>query len=258
MVLLLLFAGCGTHVPSESVADNNHIQSSAVAESDDIPDSSSSLLSQNPISSNSSYNSALSESSSVESQEDIPFPSTEEKSPITVGEWTNRMMKENGISNYSDYELAVYQLDRQIYETLDDNIYGGTSIIGKTYAGDNGNNSFFTTGIRVYYVQYGKVKNAVDECLKKYDSSLGKVEIAFEPCKYSLNDLYQFKAEIEQEFTTNPALKKAVGHFDTMINDGIIVIYVKQGISELEDYLKKVSFSECVSIVDNSAPIPPA
>lgn len=262
IMLLLLLTGCGIQVSDEGVPNNSHTQSSEIEECNDIPvtDSSSTLLSPSSSCSDSSSDLPLNENSTDESHEvTIPPRTKEEESLTTLSEWMNLMMKENDITNLSDYDLAVYELDRQICEALNGNIYGGTSKIGKTYIGRNENEIyFFSTGIRVYYVEYSKVKSIVDDCLKNYDYSLGKIEILFETCKYSLNELNQFVAEIEREITNNTTLKKSVGNFDIMIYDGVIAIYIKQGRNELEEYLKKVSFSDCVHIVDNSAPIPVA
>jgi hypothetical protein len=165
----------------------------------------------------------------------------------SANEWVKEMMAEYGISDRSAYQSAVFDLGYQINELLDDKTYCGTSIIDVDH---------FVTGIKVYYFDYDAVKQTVDSLLAEFDNTLGKVDIVYEMREYSLSDLHEIVAEIENELAKNLDLSNAVENFDILVVEDMIAIYIQHGKSEMDEYLKSASFSDYVNVVEMSEPAP--
>ena len=137
--------------------------------------------------------------------------------------WLNKLMAERGINDLSIYSGTIRNLEYDLNNELDKASYGGIGRINSEfYDEDMGGKIVETVGLEIFCVDIDKVKPVVEEHLKNISSSVGKIDIKYAECDYSINDLESISAEIASQSFYDEAT------FELTIYGGTVVAVVDE------------------------------
>ena len=162
-----------------------------------------------------------------------------------VMQWTDKIKKERGISDFYAFSVAIDDLEEQIENTLDDTLYGGLGQIRDELTIEKSNEILSqTVGIEIFYVDLNKVQPIVEACIKQIGDSAGIIGIEYIQCKYAIHDLKKFESEIRAQ----PFCKQNILHL--MIYGGQLhVTIAEQGDSkDLEHFLSDKLYKDAILI----------
>lgn len=162
---------------------------SEVPESSKVVPSESDQPVVNPPSSQTS-----SESNGISQHDSDPPPDSE------LRQWMDTIEKERGISEFSDFNAAITDLNQLIEKSLDDTSYGGIGQIRSVFTDKKTNETIsMTIELKVFYVDLDKIQPIVEACMKQIGNSAGKMDIEYIQCKYAIHDLKKFESEIQAQ-----------------------------------------------------------
>ena len=244
-------------VESATKQEQDHFQSALVSEAN------SEVSETNETEVKSSSQAEVPESSKeVPSESDQPVVNPSSEVPLESGEiseeidisppgdplvmqWTDKIKKERGISDFYAFSVAIDDLEEQIQNTLDDTLYGGLGQIREELTIEKSNEILSeTVGIEIFYVDLNKVQPIVEACIKQIGNSAGIIDIEYIQCKYAIHDLKKFESEIQAQ----PFCKHNILHL--MIYGGQLhVTIAEQGNSkDLERFLSDKPYKDAILI----------
>lgn len=255
LLLLLVFGGCNRIIEKESSSDTMAKISSSESvkfseEMQSNPEESNDL----PVSKFESSDDIL---TSEEETQSVSESKTEQPSSaprdLARIEWERKIWSERGVSDVKAHYAAILELENQLINTLDENIYGGVEQIKMEFAEDTApEKASVVVGLQIYYVDIEKVKAGVNECLNQLKPSTGKIDIEYIKHRYSLIELNEIADKIKAAVAEDTTLKENVGNIDVYVGAGVVGIHIDKGADALREYIDKQKYMDYVRIIDFS------